>query len=704
MESSYDRSGGNNDGHSFQRFGDDGRPIIADLTGPGCVRRFWFTGMHPDAKLYFRFDGEQAPSLIITCGDLRYAKRFPFIIPLAHDPSGAGISYVPLLFKKRLIITAEPLPGPFCFFYQVNYETFSNNVGVESFSMETAERLRWKFEDISNCWHNISINTLRMRSQPEGITGKRIVLQPMTKTAVWEEKGPAIVHELDFNLQFPKEISVNNRNRLLRELVLRIFWNNAQSPSVEVPFGDFFCNGVRLTTYNSMYLSRHLSSFTSRFPMPFRQQMRIEIHNESSIPLEMEIVARSDKLKHWDTRLRYFHAFWNQSHTPGKPHDIISVQGAGHYAGTYLTSIGMDGSWNILESDESMFLDGEVMSSLHGTGLEDYFNGGWYYNYGIFQSPLAAVLERSGIRTTQYRFHLPDPVNFAKSFKMNIEFGSSPHGNNVSRGYMSSVAYYYMQTPGACNETMPNVCERHIPRDPLEKDSFFCELWEKERLGLFSDAIDYCKEYAEKYAGTAEAEMMQLRIIAYQERLGILNTRSKEVYKEFEKTANSETVRSQAKLLNWFNSSLTNGYLLAHINGAKRIYYDGNLVMAGDDFINASVIPLVLIPGTHVVCAEVTGTHRDPWVSMYLRGHSMEMWTDSTWKMSEAETPSWNAVNFDDSSWSNSPCGGPLPWMPYFQFKPNAFINAQNQKQLLYHPISWPAGKTIYFRKRFEVK
>ena len=73
----------------------------------------------------------------------------------------------------------------------------------------------------------------------------------------------------------------------LRHLILRIYWDHEETPSVEVPLGDFFCNGWKsyLDTWkpvniNSLPINVNpTGGFNSFFPMPFRQHCRITIEN-----------------------------------------------------------------------------------------------------------------------------------------------------------------------------------------------------------------------------------------------------------------------------------------------------------------------------------------------------------------------------------------------------------------------------------------
>ena len=66
---------------------------------------------------------------------------------------------------------------------------------------------------------------------------------------------------------------------VLRDLVLRMYWDDEDEPSVESPLGDFFCCGFgRECNINSMPIavvpSRGLNCY---FQMPFRKKARITL-------------------------------------------------------------------------------------------------------------------------------------------------------------------------------------------------------------------------------------------------------------------------------------------------------------------------------------------------------------------------------------------------------------------------------------------
>ena len=72
-----------------------------------------------------------------------------------------------------------------------------------------------------------------------------------------------------------------------RALVLRAYWDGADEPAVEVPYGDFFCSGWgRFAQVNSQPIAANPNGgFNSYWPMPFRSGARLTIENTSDVPV-----------------------------------------------------------------------------------------------------------------------------------------------------------------------------------------------------------------------------------------------------------------------------------------------------------------------------------------------------------------------------------------------------------------------------------
>jgi hypothetical protein len=146
-----------------------------------------------------------------------------------------------------------------------------------------------------------------------------------------------------------------------------------------------------------------------------------------------------------------FYAYWNHKRSVPlhEPHVLLSSSGKGHYVGTILQTRGLEsGMTGFFEGDDSTVVDGQL--SMHGTGSEDYFNGGWYAMMdrwdGPFSLPLSGALDYTLplSRTGGYRLFISDKIPFAKSIYHSIEHG--PERNQAPATY-TSVAYYYSNKP-----------------------------------------------------------------------------------------------------------------------------------------------------------------------------------------------------------------------------------------------------------------
>jgi hypothetical protein len=262
----------------------------------------------------------------------------------------------------------------------------------------------------------------------------------------------------------------------LRKLLIRMYWDGEENPSVEVPIGDFFGMGHAQTkSFNSMPLSmgpKDGNSFNCFFSMPFSKNAKIEVisEHENIIRFYYYIDYESyDKLS--DNYLR-FHSLWRRENpcsgidekdmsnenfefggknTTGKNNYLIlDAEGSGHYVGCHLDihNLRITDKWNWYgEGDDMIFIDGDIWPpSLHGTGTEDYFNTAWCPNKE-FDNPYYGIILPGGEnwsgKISLYRYHIEDPVIFNKSIRVTIEHG---HNNHRSDDY-SSTAYWYQTEP-----------------------------------------------------------------------------------------------------------------------------------------------------------------------------------------------------------------------------------------------------------------
>jgi Protein of unknown function (DUF2961) len=255
-----------------------------------------------------------------------------------------------------------------------------------------------------------------------------------------------------------------------RMMVLRMYWDGEKDPSVECPIGDFFGIGHGVDKPFDSLPVRVSSDGKGRncyWPMPFRKSARIVVSNESDKPCDaFYYYIDWQKLKSLPADTAYFNAKYRQEFpcVMGQNYLIADIEGRGHYVGTvqsvYLTSPGWYG-----EGNDQFYIDGEKEPSLRGTGTEDYFCDGWGFREQagpFYGTPLWEGYD-TGDRGSAYRWHIPDPITFTKSLRVEIQHrGAQDFPDGTSTGYierddlMSSVAYWYQVEP-------------HKPWPPLPK-------------------------------------------------------------------------------------------------------------------------------------------------------------------------------------------------------------------------------------------
>ena len=125
-----------------------------------------------------------------------------------------------------------------------------------------------------------------------------------------------------------------------RFTIIRMYWDDETTPSVECPVGDFFCSA-----YNEYAQLSSLavcvnpgSAFNCYWKMPFRKHARITIENINTSE-EMRLYYQINyTLTEVPDDEAYFHAQFRRSNpTVGSLHTLLDgVKGKGQYVGTYL--------------------------------------------------------------------------------------------------------------------------------------------------------------------------------------------------------------------------------------------------------------------------------------------------------------------------------------------------------------------------------
>ncbi len=266
---------------------------------------------------------------------------------------------------------------------------------------------------------------------------------------------------------------------LKRDTILRIYWDNQKQPSVEVPLGDFFCNGWGpIVQINSIPISVNpRSGMNSFWVMPFKKHCLMTLENRE--PKARTCYYQVNyTLTDVPDDVAYFHAqFRRVNPLPYKDVYTIldGVKGNGHYVGTYMAwGANNSGWWG--EGEIKFYIDGDKkFPTICGTGTEDYFGGSYGFEvdgqYKEYTTPflgMPQVIRPDGTYKSQqrfglYRFHVMDPIRFKEDLRITMQaLGWRSEGRYLPlQDDLASVAYWYQTLPSPKFPTLPD-------RDSLE--------------------------------------------------------------------------------------------------------------------------------------------------------------------------------------------------------------------------------------------
>ena len=351
LASSYDRAsqydavhdrylawGANRDADGIVRHEEDG-DVLADLKGPGALVRIWSANAGPGSLKLF-FDGDQTP--LLEAPFIRFFNHSlpPFVWPNLVYTAGENVpgfnNYVPIPFKRSLKIVANPNWGSY---YQFTYVQLPQTE-IASFAIPISREAQTA---LAKANHRLGSPDFVASKQPAGASPYRTdtVVEGGATKGILDIAGPAAITRLRVKLNLPKDIAA--QRRLLRELVIRVTWDNDATPSIWSPIGDFFgfFGGAKTFKAYPLGIGRD-GFFYSNWYMPFAARAKIEIVNDGSdkVPIHCEITTAG--LRFPVSAYGRFHAKWHRdAFLPVRPDrkpdwTVLATHGRGRYVGLHL--------------------------------------------------------------------------------------------------------------------------------------------------------------------------------------------------------------------------------------------------------------------------------------------------------------------------------------------------------------------------------
>ena len=672
MHSSYDRSGGNDDWGTFLRDSEEpGWKVVADLKGPGVLTRFWFTGAKDGAPHRFRFyfDGEAEPRFAGDVKEWCGGGMEPFVAPLAEYANYCWYSFVPMPYAKSLRVECEEGPSGAKVYYQLSETPLPPGTKVESFSWPLPERDVVALEQLRAVWSE---------GFPAGGTVTEAVLTASSPSLAIE--GGGVVRRIGFEPDWER-VPEAERDALLREMRVGVRFDGASSESVWAPLGDLCGMPWRRVRVKSLYFGMEGNELFCAFPMPYAKGMELRLDSGRFKDVPVRVCVQSGPMPSGGAKsLGRFHAAWKRTGLKevGAPHPILHVRGEGKYVGCLLSVCTLDGSYWALEGDESIRKDAEAVPGWLGTGLEDYFNGGWYY-----QNPMAApthgLFVKEPFRTVQYRVHAMDPSVFERSFDMEFERGP----DNASHAFFESVAWYYLREPQTADSMRLSPAWRRTPADPrLDPLDAMTAVWNAERFGDWQGARD---EWALRLAagvkdGAAAARRMgEFRLALYDQLLA--GATPDDVFLAPWLADANPAVQEAAGILRRERTGEGVTALL-YANMPAELFIDGKSVLCAGDPEAAAVVSIdPPAPGPHSIAIRTAIQTYPDWVLLALRQGAWSAGTAPDWKFAFNPPEDAVAPDFDDRAWAvvgGTGVKGP-PEEPYVQVAPDPWIGMQSR-------------------------
>ena len=256
---------------------------------------------------------------------------------------------------------------------------------------------------------------------------------------IFHVDGPAVINHISFRVK-------SSDPYFLRRILLKMYWDNEENPSVEVPFGDFFGSGFAYSHYVTPYLELSSGGYACSFPMPFEKQARIIIVNETNQKIQgFSYQIDYTKLESYSSSTAgYFHSYWHRDVKTDydSNYPILNTRGCGYIVGVNFSIQSYDSSFNSLKGNLKVAADGEnkvITPSYHELEvLADVENK-------VIASPYHELVlkDDSSGRLSVYQFYPTNPIQFNKKINFTIEHGS----NNKDVADYSSTVYWYQTEP-----------------------------------------------------------------------------------------------------------------------------------------------------------------------------------------------------------------------------------------------------------------
>jgi len=470
LSSSYDRTGGNNDYNYYISPTGEVKTVgtwavAAQYTGAGVLNRMWMPHGIANLNVPLRLTIDGSTVISTDSKTLFGGGVAGLSAPMLKTLVGGQVCYEPIGFTQSLKIEVGNRGDGANYqmrnYYQFNVQVFTAPTAVEAYTGTLSANQQSKRQQAVAILNNPGVSPFgQMGTGSHSATAGIAAGQSMS---VFSMQGQGTIQRLGLQLgQLP--------DATLDSLRLRVRYDSQSDYAIDVPVSDFFGVGHGRADYKSLPLGKtDDGELYCYWPMPFRQGVSVELYNAGSTAVNVPQAQVQYSTDPVGAFASYLHAQYNVETTTAHQasHLMLSATGQGKYVGSMLWFVRNSTSKAPLEGDDVVRVDGGT-NVLYGTGMEDAYNGGFYYNHvwesgspgeaGDPPSGTSALygllnfedtdLGASNTRVDQYRWLIADAVPFNRDIQVTME----DYGTLGGIQYGSTAFYYLLpKTPGDTN-------------------------------------------------------------------------------------------------------------------------------------------------------------------------------------------------------------------------------------------------------------
>jgi len=427
MVSSYDPSGGNGDAAIDEEAREGGYQVLFHQKGEGRITRMWMTAdsektMPKDyAELWIRIDGHTAyrgKPQDFFWGRGGYGQ--PLVLD-GDTSGGAYTSWVPFPFKREATVLFRHRAN----YYQIGYRTgpgSSAGASAEAVVQFLTEKW-WSAVPAPNAEHSLEGRPLVLASGDTLVTSLALAIDPRDLNRYRVRVGTQRSFPLSSLFGF-----FPNREDATRA------WPTAP------------------TVFAHTDLDKGL--LVTRLPIPLRhdETLTLEYHGPGTAKVQTSVttVANASGGAHLITDYR-------EQGGPRLPTTFAVFEAGGPLTMISQVHEGVGGSRGMpafLEGDEMVRVDGMRVPLYLGTGMEDYFNSGWYFTRA-HTNPLSGLTRRiehwheiddkRSYELSMYRHHALDPIVARAGMRFGWEAGDD--GTDARVAFRTLVLAYGFAGP-----------------------------------------------------------------------------------------------------------------------------------------------------------------------------------------------------------------------------------------------------------------